>query len=346
MLKSLRVTLNFMVTIVLLGVCACSGDSGETETGNAGSKEQTQEPRRDTEDTTSGQEVVPRPGRTGGADAAVSRMLAQPFDLRPRCRRGDNQEMVAEVLFHYLDSEGMIKSVKRNEIQYDQLCLHNSPDSLVYQIQIDTLKLGAKLPAGSRAGRHSVPTDFEGYSFELQFGRQMETRDDCYAHDVTLAEHMRYTQGYEFLSMFIPIELLEQLRYTAAARLRRIGDTLTIALPGPICYEVPQVIKQFRLERQPYRLTFSGITQYGRHACAIIEMESEPSPLSIEFAATEGTWTGSGSTWLTGNFLVALDNGDIVSATVRERMVASQKYPDESTAPNPVMFITKLHQVN
>jgi len=146
--------------------------------------------------------------------------------------------------------------------------------------------------------------------------------------------------------MFIRIELLEQVRFAAADWLRTIGDSLTVPLPGPICYEIPKVIKEFRSEQEPYHLSFSGITQYGRHVCALVEVESRPSPLAIEFAATEGTWTGSGSTWFTGEFLVSLNNGDIVRATLRERMVATQKYPDDSTVPNPVMLVTELRQLN
>jgi hypothetical protein len=185
-----------------------------------------------------------------------------------------------------------------------------------------------------------------GYSFQWQFHEQLRSRDGCYAHEVALADHMHYTEAFEFLSMFIPIELVEQLRYTAASKLARIGDSLTVALPGPICFDIPEVIKEFRLEQQPYRLRFSGITKFRHYACAVIEIESDPSLLSIEFAATQGTWTGSGSTWFSGEFLVSLADGNIVSATLRDRMEATQKYPDDSTAPNPVLTVTKLTQLN
>jgi hypothetical protein len=280
------------------------------------------------------------------AQSLIPKALNEPLNLTARCRRGDAQKMVADIEFQYLKPDGTIASVKQNQLQYEQLCLANSPEKLTYQIQIDTLKIGTRIAPSSRGNRSNVMSDFVGYSFEMSLEKKIPARDGCYANDIRLADNMHYMAGFEFLSNFMPIEILEQLHFTLGRRLALIGDTARVALPGAICIEVPKVIESYRVEQQPYHLTLSGITLFRESPCAIVSIESDPSPLQIEFPSTKGSWTGSGSTSLTGQFLVSLDRGTIVSATLRERLVASQTRPDGTTVENPVVTITRLRQAN
>lgn len=280
------------------------------------------------------------------AQSLIPKALTEPLNLAPRCQRGDVQQMVANIEYQYLKPDGTIATVKLNQIQYEQLCLTNSRDELVYQITIDSLKKGEQLPQHYQGKRHSVMTDFLGYSFEVSLEKKIPARNGCYGYDVHLTDDMDYMEGFDFLTNFISIEVLEQLRFTFGRRLGLIGDTATLALPGAVCIQVPRVVKSYRVEQRPYHLTLSGITLFGKRPCAIVSIESDPSPVQIEFPSTDGDWIGSGSTSLTGQFLVSLDRGYIVSATLRERLVALQTLPDGTTVENPVVTITKLRQIN
>ncbi|TFH65445.1 MAG: hypothetical protein E4G91_02465 [Candidatus Zixiibacteriota bacterium] len=83
------------------------------------------------------------------AQAVVPQTAKDTLDLTPRCKRGDAQVYRLALETVTLDDEGKPAGVKRNRIDYMQLCLANSPDSgLIYEITVDSFSIGSPQAVG------------------------------------------------------------------------------------------------------------------------------------------------------------------------------------------------------
>ncbi|MCK4856961.1 MAG: hypothetical protein KAT58_03235, partial [candidate division Zixibacteria bacterium] len=161
------------------------------------------------------------------AQSQIPRALSEPLNLAPRCQRGDAQKLLLEVDYLFLDETGMITSIKKSSLQYTVLCLENTVgEKVVWEAAIDSFKIGSKAAPGSKATRHRVMTELEGYSFDIIVTKKVPVRDGCYDFGIPIEENLHYTEGFEFLTMIIPLKIIEQLRFTAGRRLGLIGDTL------------------------------------------------------------------------------------------------------------------------
>jgi hypothetical protein len=111
------------------------------------------------------------------------------------------------------------------------------------------------------------------------------------------------------------------LHYTVAKRLRKVGDTATIAWPKPICYGIPTIIRTSKVDQKPFKLKLTGLTTYGGTPCVTISFSSTISPYRVEMDTPDTTvFNAVGTSQITGEFRVSLKNGSIVYAKMSERL--------------------------
>lgn len=244
------------------------------------------------------------------------------LNLSPRCQRGDAQtyRMQVEVLF--LNDEGKPNLVKNNRISYKQLCLVNNPDSgLIYEVTIDSFVIGSPRPidqAGS--GSFSLIDSLSGQHFRSQYRSKIPIVGKCYDLGIPLTG-WPYMEAWEFVDDYLPAKIMEQLHYTVARRLRKVGDSATVAWPKPICYAVPAIIRTSKVDQKPFKLKLSGLTTYRGTPCATISFTSAISPYRVEMDTRDTTvFNALGTSQISGEFQVSLKNGSIVYAKMSERL--------------------------
>jgi hypothetical protein len=277
------------------------------------------------------------------AQSAVPRAVDEMFDLKPRCERGDIDEFLLEVDYLHLDSNGIRVKTYRNQVFFTRICLGSSADSLRYEYIIDTMKVGILVYPSAPFSEQQRVIDFEGHSFQLRFGKGIPTRDGCYHPGDLLGEEMAYIDAYEFYNQMTIFTIFEQLRFTAGRQLAYIGDTLTMALPAPICFKLPGIVNSYHLDQKPFHLRVAGITKHGGVPCAIVDLSSRPSELEIDFVSRDPkvAIAGIGSSMILGDFLVSLVDGQLVGATVYDRLEALLMIDDKSKS-NRVQTISRL----
>ena len=243
-------------------------------------------------------------------------------NLMPRCQRGDVQtyRMQVEVLF--LNDEGKPNLVKNNRISYKQLCLTNSPDSgLIYEIGIDSFVVGSVRPIGqSGSGSFSLVDSISGQHFRSRYRSKIPVTGKCYDFGIPITK-WPYMEAWEFVDDFLPAKIIEQLHYTVGKRLRKVGDTASVAWPKPICYSVPSIIKSSKVDQKPFKLKLTGITANQGAPYATISFTSAVSPYRVVMDTPDTTvFNAVGTSQITGEFQVSLKNGHIVSAKMSERL--------------------------
>jgi hypothetical protein len=265
------------------------------------------------------------------SQGSLGALLSRSYDLAPRADRGVVNSMMLTVTHNHLEEDGAIFAERVNTIHFDQIYLGNADGALEYEIVIDSLQIGSKRRIGSRNTQRRSMTDYNGYAITMSYTRGFPLTDGCYNPQIELEDHMYYTASAEFVEMLARLRLIEQLRVNAGRRLSRIGDSVTIRVPAPLCYEVPKIIKSYALELQPFKLVFAGLSIDHGEPCAQIRVEARPSPFLLELASDPGkSITGEGTLAIYGEFLVAVDDGAIVSLDLTERMVGALNMAGES----------------
>jgi hypothetical protein len=279
------------------------------------------------------------------AQSVVSQAPQEALNLAPRCQRGDAQvyKMQVEVLFLNADGKPMV--VKKNCIDYTQLCLSNTPDSgLIYDITIDTFSVGT--PRGideSTYDSRSIVDSLVGLHFRSQFRPKIPVAGNCCDFGMPLTSGFPYMEAFEFIDDFLPAKIMEQLHCTVGKRLSKVGDTATIALPKPICYSIKEVVNESVVEQKPFKLTLTGLTSYRGTPCAVVSIESAVSPYRVDmYTSSASSFKAVGTSQITGEFQVSLKKGTIVYAKMSERLETSISETNKPVRKNGVLKNTEL----
>jgi hypothetical protein len=279
------------------------------------------------------------------AQTVVPQALNETLNLAPRFQRGDAQVYSLFVEMTFLDDQGQPTKIKRNRVDFTQICLANTPDSgVVYEVTIDSFLIGAmeRMDADPNKWRSVVDT-LMGHHFTTQFRAKIPVTGNCYDAGVPLTENARYIEGSELIEDFFPAKLTEQLRYTVGRRLSKVGDTVTIAWPKPICYSVKEVINSSKMDQKPFKLSLSGLTSYRGIPCATVSVASTTSPYRVEIYSTDtSSFVAEGTALTGGEYQVSLDKGRIVHLKMTERSDMLIKVPDGTTKKNRVLKTTEL----
>ncbi len=281
------------------------------------------------------------------AQSAIPTAVNEALSVSPRMERGDNQRYYLEVDYQHLDSAGSVTSTSRNWVKYSQLCLLNTSDSLRYEVVVDSLATGIRIFENERTSTKRLMSDFYGYSFSMPFSKKISAPNGCYDPSDILTDDLNYVEAQEFLDQFTLIRLLEQFRFMAGRKLSYIGDSTTISLPGPICYEMPGVVKRSELHFQPCTIKILGIGKYHADPCILLKLESQPSALDLALINVNGEIVAAkGTNQLSGEFMISLKTGVLVSADLRERLTAKIDVGSNSARINNRIITTRLRAVN
>jgi len=279
------------------------------------------------------------------AQSVIPKAPQETLNLAPRCQRGEAQtyRMQVEVLF--LNDDGKPIAVKNNHISYKQLCVANTPDSgLIYEIAIDSFVIGIiKSINQSDLESFSLIDSLSGLHFRSQYRSKIPVKGNCYDFGIPLTTGWPYMEAWEFIDDFLPAKILEQLHNTAGKRLRKVGDTATIAWPKPICYGVQKIVETSRVDQKPFKLTLTGLTSYRDMPCATISIASAISPYFVDMYSPDTTsFKALGTSQITGEFQVSLKNGNIVYAKMSERLETSITQTNLPVRKNTVIKNTEL----
>ena len=279
------------------------------------------------------------------AQSVMPQAPQETLNLAPRCQRGEAQthRMQVEVLF--LNDDGKPMAVKSNRISYTQLCVANTPDSgLIYEITVDSFVIGTlRAIDQSNYESFSLVDSLSGLHFRSQYRSKIPVKGNCYDFGIPLTTGWPYMEAWEFIDDFLPAKIMEQLHYTVGRRLRKIGDTATIAWPKPICYEVQNVVKTSRVDQKPFKLTLTGLTSYRGTPCATVSIASAISPYRVDMYTPDTTFFKAlGTSQITGELQVSLKNGNIVYAKMSERLETNLTETGLPARKNRVIKNTEL----
>lgn len=268
------------------------------------------------------------------AQSVVPQALKETLNLAPRCQRGESQIFDMRIQVEFLDESGTVIARKNNGIKYSQLCLTNTPDSgLTYEITVDTFTIGAlKRSAEEQWDSRASVDSLVGYHFRTSYRSKVPVKGDCYDIGIPLTTGFPYEEAWEFIDDFLPVKLMAQMQYSAGRRLTKVGDTVTIVWPKPICYKVKDVIEESRVDQKPFKLTVTGLTSYRGTPCATVSYSSAISPYRVHIIPPDSSsFLATGTALVSGEFLISLKKGTIVYAKMNERLetnIAQTGVPD------------------
>ncbi len=282
---------------------------------------------------------------TASAQSVAPQALNETINLAPRYQRGNSQKYSLDIGIFFLDDQGSPRAVKHNRIDYTQICMANNADSgLVYEVTIDSFSIGSKEPA-EKPDYHarSVVDTLMGRHFRTQFRSKIPVVGNCYDLALPFTRGFAFAEAYELVDDFLYAKLIEQLRYTVGRQLSKVGDTVTITWPKPICYSIPKVINESRIDLKPLKLQLTGLTTFRNEPCATISIGSTISPYSVKIYSTDtSSVDAEGTSELRGEFLVSLGRGEIVNFKLNNRAETKITLPDGSTKDNRVVMKFEL----
>jgi hypothetical protein len=267
------------------------------------------------------------------------------LNLKPRCQRGDAQMYRLDLETISLDEENKPGGIKKNSINYLQLCFANSPDSgLIYEITVDSFSIGTPQAMDeSSTWSRSIVDSLMGMSFRMQFNSKIPVTGNYYDPKIPPTTGFRYIEAWEFIDDFLPVKILGELLYAAGNRLKKVGDTATVVWPKPICYSIKRVINELFLDQKPFLLTLTGVTSYGGTQCATVSFKSTVSPYRMEMYSTDSTsFKAKGTSHMSGELTVSLKNGNLMHAKLYERLETTITRPDKKIVPRKVSKTTEI----
>jgi len=279
------------------------------------------------------------------AQSVMPQAVQDTLNLAPKCQRGDAQMYRLALETVSLDEEGKPGGLKRNSIDYMQLCLANSPDSgLIYEITVDSFSVGSpRAMDESGMGSRSIVDSLMGMTFRIQFRSKFPVTGDCYDPKIPPTTGFRYIEAWEFIDDFLPAKILGELHYAAGNRLSKVGDTATVVWPKPICFSIKRVINELVLEQKPFLLKLTGLTSYRGTPCATVSVTGAVSPYRMEMYSTDSTsFKAKGTSQMTGEFRVSLKNGNMMHAKIIERLETTITRPDKQIITRKVIKTTEL----
>lgn len=281
------------------------------------------------------------------AQSAIPKAVSETLNLSPRCKKGDLQRYEVKRDMDKLNEDGTLRSHKHDITAFTQYCSSNTPEAgPVYGITVDSFAVGIFLSAEEKLRAPERLAQFDGMTMTSRVNRTIPLKNGCYAPETSVLDTMRITEAFDFREQYVYLRLIEQMRFSAGNQLSKVGDKISISVP-PICHKIPQVINDYKLDLATQVLEVAGIGKYGNRPCALITIKPTTSPVKVSiWAGDKYSYEGSGTIGLSGEFAVALDDGDIVSATIVERTEVSLVTPENETRNNRAVKTYSLRQIN
>jgi hypothetical protein len=279
------------------------------------------------------------------AQAVAPPVAPATLDLTPRCQRGNSQVFRLTRESITLDDQDKPTGIKKNSIDYTQLCLANNPDSgLIYEIAIDSFSIGTPQSIDeTNYGSRSIVDSLMGMTFRLQYRSKIPVTGKYYDPKIPPTTGFRYIEAWEFINDFLPAKILGELYYAASHRLTKVGDTTTIVWPKPIRFTINKVINELFLNQKPFFLTLTGVTSYRGTQCATVSVKGGISPYLMDMYSTDSTsFKAKGTSQITGEFQVSLLNGNIMHAKLGERLETTITLPNKKTQTRKAVNTTEL----
>ncbi len=280
--------------------------------------------------------------------SVIPKAVNETVNITSRAKKGDLQRYEVWFETRSLGEDGSPISYKRDHLAYSQYCAVNTPEKgLEYKVTIDSFAVGFNGPAENPDLRLQTVRQLDGYPISWQLSRSLPKKGDCYDLGLVIPDSLIYVEIFEFSEAYKYPRLIEQLRASAGSQLNKIGDSVRIAFPDPVCLKVEKVVNDYRLKLAPMVLELTGLTNIQNRACAIVYVRPSTSPLKIEYwAGPTASYLWDGTLTISASFLVALDDGDILAAKITERGDAQITGTTGRTAPDHRVKTFEIRQLN
>ncbi|MGB5106579.1 MAG: hypothetical protein WBP29_06495 [Candidatus Zixiibacteriota bacterium] len=281
------------------------------------------------------------------AQSAIPKAVSETVNLSPRCKKGDLQRYEVKRELRKLNPDGSQRTHRHDVFAFTQYCRSNTPENgLEYSITVDSFAVGINLRMDEDLRPLDRVPQFDGRSMSSKINRIFPVKNGCYDVETNFLDTMKYVEAYDFREQYLYLRLLEQLRFSAGPKLSKVGDTVTIVLPD-LCLKISQVVNSYKLASASHVLELTGLGKYGNRPTALIAIRPSKSSVTVSIWAGDSySYEGAGTIELSGNFVVALDDGDIVSAEITERSDVNLVHPDKSENMNSAIKVLNLRQLN
>ncbi len=280
--------------------------------------------------------------------SVIPQAVNETINLAPRAKKGDLQQYLLTFEVSRPDANGIVDRVTTDYLAYSQVCQSNTPErGIEYMLTVDSFTIGTSRKPGEPERDLKTAYQFDGYVIRWLIDRQLRAQGDCFDTEVRLRDDQLFVEGSELLIHLSYIRLWEEARFLLGNELKKIGDSASLSLPAPLCYDVPGVIKQHhvKLARQVFEL--SGITQFRGRACAVVKVHPSQSIVDADLANLPGaSMPAKGSLSLGGELLISLDKGQILQAAWSTRTQVLVEKPDGSAARSDARDVYLLRQLN
>lgn len=266
------------------------------------------------------------------SQSAIPKAVNETLNLAPRCKKGDLQRYHVDIELRRYDDNGNTTYVRKDVLAYSQYCAANSPDiGLRYEVTVDSFAVGVFDPPDRLTSTIQSVPQLVGYRINSAIKRELPTANGCYDIGLTFPDTLFYVEIYEFLENYVYVRLLEQLRYSAGRQLSKIGDSVVVKFPAPICYKVKDVVNDYKLTLAPQVLKLKGITNHLGKPCAIVESSKSSSKLAVNYWAGDAySIDVNGQLTLQIGMLIDVETGAIRSAEIYEYTRVLSKNPDKT----------------
>lgn len=280
--------------------------------------------------------------------SSIPKAVTETVNLAPRFKKGNVQAYEFSIETRMMNDDGTPKSQRKDVVAYSQYCAANTPErGLEYKLTIDSFAVGTFEAMTQTIARNQRIKQLDGYAIPSKISRKLPATGGCYETDLYFPDSLHYVEVYEFVEYYRYLRLVEQLRFSAGLQLSKVGDTAVVEFKAPWCYKVEKVVNNFRMDMAPQVLELTGLTSLGSRPCAIVSIRPSISPYRVDiWTGTEHTYYTAGSLTISGNFLVALDDGEILKATLLERADNKTVLPDNSSKPSQRLRGFTLRQTN
>ncbi|MBK7091860.1 MAG: hypothetical protein IPH59_09075 [bacterium] len=280
--------------------------------------------------------------------SAIPKAVNETVNVTSRAKKGDLQRYEVWVESRALSENSTPLTYKRDLLAFSQYCASNTPEKgLDYKITIDSFAVGQNGPAEKPDLRLQTVRQLDGFSIPSMLTRAIPKKGECYDQGIVIPDSLIYVEIFDFAEAYKYARLIEQLRYSAASQLTKIGDSAKVTIPYPLCMKIESVVRDYKLNLAPMVLELTGLTNVQNRPCAIVYLHPSTSPLSIEhWAGPTASYYWEGSLTITASFLIALDDGDILAAKVSERGDAQVSGPNGKVSPSHRVRNFEFRQIN
>ncbi len=284
-----------------------------------------------------------------GAQSVIGQAVKETINLAPRVKKGDLQRYWLEINRAMYGEDDSLNALKTDYLAFSQVCTGNTPESgLSYSMTIDSLLIGQYRRPNEHPPQLHTLALFDSHSYPVSISRKLHASSGCYELDFRLRPEMRVMEGWDVTEYLTYAQLLEQMRFSLGQQLKKIGDTAVFALPAPICHTLPRVFYNYRFDLKPLTLELAALSSFKNRPCALVKIRPSQSNLNLNVSGVEnkpGVQIDAKLT-LQAELLVALDNGQIVSATLSERVFGTTSAEGASPSQSRYQRILAFKQLN